>query len=191
MALISIEGMRFRAFHGLYPEEQVLGTDFLLDVWIDTDISRATVVVEDNTEKLDNTVNYQTIFEICEIEMRTPQKLLETVVNNIIFRFKYQFSKMFEARLRVRKLNPPVGGQVEWASILEVKSFRSGCGRCDDNMICYKIRQTKKEGVVRDGTCWCEQVDGPRSRVHPRTLEMLEGQHKGCLCERCLSEFAG
>jgi 7,8-dihydroneopterin aldolase/epimerase/oxygenase len=191
MALISIEGMRFRAFHGLYPEERVLGTDFLLDVWIDTDISKATVVVEDDTEKLDNTVNYQTIFEICEIEMRTPQRLLETVVNNIIFRFKYQFPRMFEARLRVRKLNPPVGGQVEWASILEIKNFRSGCGRCDSDMICYKLRQNKKEGVVRDGTCWCEQVDGPRSRVHPRTLEMLEGQHKGCLCEKCLSEFAG
>lgn len=191
MALISIEGMRFRAFHGLYPEEQVLGSDFLLDVWIDTDISKARTVVEDDTVKLDNTVNYQTIFEICEIEMRQPQKLLETVVNSIIFRFKYQFPKMFEARLRVRKLNPPVGGQVDWASILEVKSFREGCGRCDDNMICYKLRRTKKEGVVRDGTCWCEQVDGPRSRVHPRTLEMLEGQHKGCLCEKCLSEFAG
>ena len=192
MALISIEGMRFRAFHGLYPEERVLGNDFLLDVWIDTDISKASTVVEDCTEKLDNTVNYQTIFEICEIEMRHPQKLLETVVNNIINSFKFQFPRMFEARLRVRKLNPPVGGQVEWASILEVKNFREGCGRCDGEMICYKIRQTKKEGVVRDGiTCWCEQPDGPRSRVHPRTLEMLEGQHKGCLCEKCLSEFAG
>ena len=53
MALISIEGMRFRAFHGLYPEEQVLGSDFLLDVWIDTDISKARTVVEDDTVKLD------------------------------------------------------------------------------------------------------------------------------------------
>jgi dihydroneopterin aldolase len=190
MALVSIEGMRFRAFHGLYPEERVLGTDFLLDVWIDTDISKATVVVEDNTEKLDNTVNYQTIFEICEIEMRQPQKLLETLVDNILFRFKYQFPKMFEARLRVRKLNPPVGGQVEWASILEFKNFREACGRCGDNMVCYKMKGGRG-GVQRDGTCWCEQVDGPRSRVHPRTIEMLEGQHKGCMCDKCLSEFAG
>ena len=190
MALISIEGMRFRAFHGLYPEEQVLGTDFLLDVWIDTDISKASVVVEDGTPKLDNSVNYQTIYDLCEIEMRQTEKLLETVVNNIIFRFKYQFPRMNEARLRVRKLNPPVGGLVEWASVLEVKSFREGCGRCDSDMICYKIKKDKK-GVQRDGTCWCEQADGPRSRVHPRTLEMLEGQHKGCLCEKCLTEFAG
>jgi 7,8-dihydroneopterin aldolase/epimerase/oxygenase len=190
MALISIEGMRFRAFHGVHPEERVLGNDFLLDVWIDTDISKATVVVEDDTDKVNNTVNYQTIFDICDIEMRQPHKLLETLVNSILFSFKYQFPRMFEARLRVRKLNPPVGGQVEWASILDVKSFRSGCGRCDDNMICYKVKADKK-GVQRDGTCWCEQPDGPRSRVQPRTLEMLESQHKGCMCEKCLKEFAG
>jgi 7,8-dihydroneopterin aldolase/epimerase/oxygenase len=185
MALISIEGMRFRAFHGLYPEERVLGSDFLLDVWIDTDISGAKTIVEHETDKLINTVNYQTIFDICEIEMRQPQKLLETVVENIIFRFKYQFPNMNEARLRVRKLNPPVGGQVEWASILDVKNFRGSCGRCGSPLTCYKA------GSRRDGTCWCEQADGPRSKIHPRTLEMLESQHKGCMCGRCLSEFAG
>jgi 7,8-dihydroneopterin aldolase/epimerase/oxygenase len=190
MALISLEGIRFRAFHGLYPEEQKLGTDFLLDVWIDTDISRATVIVEHETEKVDNTVNYQTIFDICDIEMRQPQKLLETVVENILFRFKYQFPRMNEARLRVRKLNPPVGGQVEWASVLDVKNFRESCGRCGSNMVCYKI-SGGRGGVKRDGTCWCEQPDAHRDRVHPRTLEMLEGQHKGCMCANCLSEFAG
>jgi 7,8-dihydroneopterin aldolase/epimerase/oxygenase len=184
MALISIEGMRFRAFHGLYPEEQVLGSDFLLDVWIDTDISGAKTIVEHEMDKLVNTINYQTVFDICKIEMRQPQKLIETVVENILFRFKYQFPNMNEARLRVRKLNPPVGGQVEWSSILDVKNFRQSCGRCGGKLLCYK------EGR-RDGTCWCEQADGPRSKIQPRTLEMLEGQHKGCLCQRCLSEFAG
>jgi 7,8-dihydroneopterin aldolase/epimerase/oxygenase len=190
MALISIEGMRFRAFHGLYPEERILGTDFLLDVWVDTDINKASVVVEHDTEKVDNTVNYQTIYDICDIEMRQPQQLLETVVGHILFRLKYQFSKMFEARVRVRKLNPPVGGQVEWSSVFEIKNFRESCGRCGSGMICYKM-QGGRDGVKRDGTCWCEQPDSHRDTVHPRTLEMLEGQHKGCMCEKCLREFAG
>jgi 7,8-dihydroneopterin aldolase/epimerase/oxygenase len=190
MALISIEGMRFRAFHGLYPEERILGTDFLVDAFIETDISRATTVVEHDTEKLENSVNYQTIFDICEIEMRQPHKLVETVVENILFRFKYQFPKMSEARVRVRKLNPPVGGQVEWAAVNDAKSFRASCGRCGDNMLCYKVGGGRK-GVIRDGTCWCEQPSSHRDSVHPRTLEMLEGQHKGCMCAGCLSEFAG
>ena len=122
--------------------------------------------------------------------MRQPHKLLETLVNSIIMSFKFQFLHMNEARLRVRKLNPPVGGQVEWAAVSEIKGFRESCGRCDSEMVCYKIKKDTK-GVQRDGTCWCEQADGLRSRVHPRTLEMLEGQHKGCLCEKCLTEFAG
>ncbi len=190
MALISIEGMRFRAFHGLYPEERILGTEFMLDVWIDTDISRASVVEEHETEKVVNTVNYQTIYDICDIEMRQPQKLIETVVQNIHFRFKYQFPRMAEARVRVRKLNPPVGGQVEWSSVFDVKNFRDTCGRCGSPMVCYKA-MGGRGGVKRDGTCWCEQPESHRDTVHPRTLEMLEGQHKGCLCEMCLREFAG
>jgi 7,8-dihydroneopterin aldolase/epimerase/oxygenase len=189
MALISIEGMRFRAFHGTFPEERILGTEFLIDVWVDTDISRASVVVEHETEKVFNTVNYQTIYDICAIEMRQPQKLIETVVENIIFRFKHQFPQMMEARVRVRKLNPPVGGQVEWASVLDVKNFRESCGRCGSPMICYKFQGGRN--IKRDGTCWCEQADSHRSNVHPRTLEMLEGQHKGCMCANCLREFAG
>ena len=34
MAWISLEGMRFHAFHGVYDAEKQLGTEFIVDVFV-------------------------------------------------------------------------------------------------------------------------------------------------------------
>ena len=41
MAVVALEGMQFFAYHGLHEEERLLGTQFILDVWINTDIEDA------------------------------------------------------------------------------------------------------------------------------------------------------
>ncbi len=70
---ISLEGVRFFSFHGFYPEEQVLGTPFLVDVLAEMNSK------DDDSDDLNLTVNYGRLFEIAEEEMKTPRKLLETV----------------------------------------------------------------------------------------------------------------
>ena len=179
MAVIALEGMHFRAFHGLYEEERIIGNDFILDVEIMTDISKASVVNEDGIEKLNNTINYETVYDICRIEMATPHKLLETLIESIIFSLKYQFKGINQVSIKVKKLNPPMGGRVDWSSVEDTRNFVRMCGRCNKPMICYD-----------DGgkTCWCgdEQI-----KVHPRTMEMLKAQYKGCLCKKCLEEYSG
>ena len=189
MALISLEGMRFRAFHGVYEEESIIGNDFILDVFIDTDVQNATTLTEHNMEKVDNTVNYEIVYDICKVEMRKPQKLLETVMANIFYALKYHFRAMEQLHVRVKKLNPPLGGRVDSAAVFNIKSYVEVCGRCSSKMICYKHKMMKTQ-VMRDGTCWCEQ-EGARETIHPRTLEMLDGQYKGCMCQKCLKEFSG
>ena len=189
MALISLEGMRFHAYHGLYEEERIIGSDFLLDVWIDTDIKNASVVNEHETDKVDNSINYVAVYDICRIIMLPKRKedstkLLETLVQDVIFQLKYQFKTMREVRVRVRKLNPPVDGLMDWAAVLDVRNFTRLCAKSGDDMICYK------EGDQNDGTCWCMQ--GPKDRIHPRTLEMLEQQFpKGCLSPKILAMYEG
>jgi dihydroneopterin aldolase len=184
MALISLENMRFRSFHGLYEEERIIGTDYLLDIWIDTDIKNAGIEREHDMDKVVRTVNYATVYEICQLEMAQPQKLLETVIKNITIALKFHFDNMSELRIRLRKLNPPVGGQLDWAAVLDVMSFRKGCAKCNKEMICYK------QGKNPDKTCWCE--NGAKENIHPRTLELLAQRFKGeCLCPSCLKEAEG
>ncbi len=185
MARISLENMRFRAHHGLYEEERLIGNDFILDVYIDTNIQLATVIMEHNVEKVTNTVNYELVYEICRIEMGKPQKLLETVVEEIGYRLKRHFPNMLLLQIKLSKLNPPIGGQVQSAVISEVKRFEKSCPKCNNDMICYK------EGKFNDLTCWCMQ-EGAKDKIHPRTQELLEQQYKdNCLCANCLKAAEG
>ena len=72
MARISLEGMRFHAFHGVYPEEAILGTDYLVNVSVETSISEAA-----KTDDLAKTVNYETIYQAVKLEMEERHDLIE------------------------------------------------------------------------------------------------------------------
>ena len=184
MGRISLENVRFRAHHGLYEEERLIGNDFILDIWIDADIKEATVTTEHDIDKVDKTVNYELVYEICRFEMAKPQKLLETVVEEMIYRLKNHFSNMEMIQLKLQKLNPRLGGQVGAAVVQEVKRFQKTCPKCEKDMICYK------EDKLDDLTCWCHQ--GAKDKIHPRTAEIIAQRYKDkCLCPKCLKEFEG
>lgn len=189
MALVVLEGMRFHAFHGVYPEEQLLGTEYVVHVEVQTGIALA--AKSDNIEEA--TVNYETVFQICLAEMAQPHKLIETVVSGIIKRMKMQFPQMKGVKVQVRKLNPlmsnkmralkdsekypPIGGTVEAAWVQDEENFVSNCPRCKKPFLCYK-----------DDTCWCKSLNN----IHPATLETLKRQFDtSCLCPNCLKLYAG
>jgi dihydroneopterin aldolase len=81
--MIAIEGMKFYAFHGYYPQEQLIGTEFLVDVYVEVNISKA-----GNSDQLSDTVNYETIYRIVKAEMSKKSKLIEHVAQRIIFKIK-------------------------------------------------------------------------------------------------------
>lgn len=189
MALIVLEGMRFHAYHGVYAEEQLLGTEYVVNVEVQTGIAAAA-----KTDRIDQaTVNYETVFQICMAEMAQPRQLIETVVTSIIHRMKRQFPQMMGIKVQVRKLNPPmstkmralnnpehhppIGGTVAAAWVQDEENLVSVCPRCKSSFLCYK-----------DDTCWCKELNN----VHPATLETLKRQFgSSCLCGNCLKLYAG
>lgn len=181
MALIALEDMRFFAYHGLYEEERIIGTHFILDVTLETEIASAATIEEHGMDKVINTINYEAVYDICKIQMvkkkEESEKLLESVLHNIVHALKKQFSTIQVIKIKIRKLNPPLGGHVGSASIETTESFIQTCGRCGNPLICYL-----------DENCWCVKE---KLRIHPRTAEMIATQYKGCLCAKCLSEFSG
>ena len=186
MALVVLEGMRFHAFHGVYEAEQVLGAEYIVDVYVSTGILLA-AKADSLTEAQ---VNYETVFQICLLEMADPRKLLETVVGAIIGKMKRQFPGMKAVRVRVKKLNPPIfgkmkigenkqaiGGQAAAAWVEDEQEFVAKCPRCTKDFLCYK-----------DDTCWCKAL----TNVHPATLETLTRQYgTSCICGVCLKQYAG
>ena len=98
MSLIALEGMEFYAYHGVYEEEQIIGNNFVIDVYITTNYAKA--VEEDDIFK---TINYETVYLVVENVMRKKVKLLETLAEYIIFALKHQFNSIQEVNIKITK----------------------------------------------------------------------------------------
>ena len=109
---ISLEGIRFFSFHGYYPEEQLLGTPFLVDVLTEM-TSR-----DDDSDDLNLTVNYGRLFEIAEEEMKIPRKLLEKVAISILNRIKLEYPELNKISVSIKKLALPVKGEMRNARVM-------------------------------------------------------------------------
>jgi 7,8-dihydroneopterin aldolase/epimerase/oxygenase len=53
MGKIAIEGMRFYAFHGLLKEEQIIGGNYIVDVYLDASIEKAS-----ENDDIKSTIDY-------------------------------------------------------------------------------------------------------------------------------------
>ena len=109
---IHLARMGFYSHHGCFKEEQVIGTRFSVDLWLTYDASRAAA-----TDDVSDAVNYADVYRTVEREMAVPSHLLECVATRIIEAVRAEFPSVTSARLRICKLNPPLGGQMDHVSV--------------------------------------------------------------------------
>ncbi len=112
MAKIEIENMYFYAHHGCYEEERRIGTNFTVDCCLECDI--LTAAKEDDLTK---TINYQTVYLLIQQELKKTSLLLENIAYRIIKKIQKQFPQIKSIEVKIRKLNPPMGGKIEAVSI--------------------------------------------------------------------------
>lgn len=113
MSTISIEQMEFYAYHGCFKEEQIIGTRFLVDLFIETDTGKA-----EKSDALADTVNYQEVYLLVKKEMEIKSKLLEHVGRRILDAIKKQYPQLVSAELKISKMNPPLGGKMKNVSLI-------------------------------------------------------------------------
>jgi len=113
MGLIEIEGMEFYAFHGHFKEEQIVGSKFLVDLTIETDMEKPRV-----SDNLKDAVNYQQAYEIVRIQMGRKSHLLENIAGRILDALYAEMGGIKKARIKLSKMNPPVGGKVGSVSVV-------------------------------------------------------------------------
>lgn len=112
MGVIEIEGMKFYSFHGHFESEQVVGNEFRVDLRIESDCTRAAI-----SDDLKDALNYQSVYEIVKKEMKIPSHLLENVASRILDNLYTSFIAIENAQVKISKLNPPMGGEIEKVSI--------------------------------------------------------------------------
>ena len=101
---IRMEGMKFYAYHGVLPQENLVGAYFYMDLKLKTDFSRAA-----ETDELEGTVNYADIHTAVKAEMKSPSKLLEHVCQRIASRIFHDFPSIEAIEISLFKENPPMG----------------------------------------------------------------------------------
>lgn len=102
---VALKDVKCFAYHGYYPEEQLTGIYFMVDVTV-------TFAPDSDTENLQRTVNYEVLNSIILKEMAQPRKMLETVVKGILDQVLENYSFLITAEVSIRKLSPPMPGQV-------------------------------------------------------------------------------
>jgi len=107
MGLILIEDMEFYAFHGHYREEQIVGNRFLVDLEIETDMDKA-----GKSDKLEDATDYQIAFRTVKTEMEKKSFLLENIASRILDALYLNLPAIKKATVRIRKMNPPMGGNI-------------------------------------------------------------------------------
>jgi dihydroneopterin aldolase len=112
MAKIEIENMHFYAHHGCYEEERKIGTNFTVDCCLECDIITAA-----KEDELSKTINYQTVYLLIQQELKKTSLLLENIAYRIIVKIQQQFPQIKHVEVKIRKLNPPIGGKIEAVSI--------------------------------------------------------------------------
>ena len=100
---ITLDSLRFYAYHGAEPQEAIVGAWYTVDISIKAD---ATLAVQ--SDELSGTINYAKVTEIIKQQMEIRSALLEHVAGRIANALLNGFPAISSLTVKVCKQNPPV-----------------------------------------------------------------------------------
>ncbi|PQJ16259.1 dihydroneopterin aldolase [Aureicoccus marinus] len=120
MGIIRVNTIRVHAWHGCLKEESIIGSEYTVDVELETDLKQSS-----RSDQLQDTVDYVHVHQIVKEEMAIKSKLLEHVAQRILDRFFEELHLLDKAQVAVSKINPPIGGDVASVTIVMEQSRAS------------------------------------------------------------------
>jgi dihydroneopterin aldolase len=112
MGKIYLKNIRLYAFHGCMDEEEKIGSDYIVNVVVKTNLDKSS-----KSDQLKDTVDYVALHAIVKEEMQQRAKLLEHVADRILNRIIEEHPSVQKAKVKVSKRNPPIGGNVEEVAV--------------------------------------------------------------------------
>ena len=110
---IVIENISIHTNHGCMDEEGKIGSEYNVTLEIHANLSKS-----GETDSLEDTVDYVHLNQIVHKEMDIRSKLLETVAVRILKRIGEEIPQVAFAEVKISKINPPMGGNVEKVSVI-------------------------------------------------------------------------
>ena len=112
MARIYLKNISLYAYHGCMPEEKTIGSDYSVNVKVSVDTS-----LSQETDRIQDTVDYASLLEITKTEMAIPANLLENVAGRISKKILALDKRIKKVSVEVAKKNPPAGGTMAHVSV--------------------------------------------------------------------------
>lgn len=112
MGQIILKNIRIHTNHGCLTEEELIGSDYRVDLKVKLNLEKSIA-----SDELADTINYVHLNKIVKEEMAIRSKLLEHVAGRISDRIFKELTDAKKVIIKISKLNPPIGGDVEGVSI--------------------------------------------------------------------------
>ena len=100
---ITLENLRFYAYHGVEPQESIVGAWYAVSISMKADVTQAIL-----TDDLNGTINYAKVADVIKAQMQIRSALLEHVAGRIAQSLLNEFPTLQSVSVTVSKENPPV-----------------------------------------------------------------------------------
>ena len=112
MGKIILTDIEVYAYHGYFAEEQHIGGNFIVNLELEISVEKASL-----SDILEDTLNYQVAYDLVIEEMQKKSALLENVASRIIKRLFSASERVDTIKIKISKMNPPLGGIVKSVSV--------------------------------------------------------------------------
>ena len=113
MGKIILEGIEVYSFHGYSKEERKIGGKYRIDLEIVLDTHLA-----EESDRLEDTINYEKVFMIVQNQMGQASKLLEHLGRKTLNAIAAEFPEIAHITMRISKLHPPIPGIMKSVAVL-------------------------------------------------------------------------
>ena len=117
MITVALNNLQFFAFHGVLEEERKIGNNYLVDVSLEFH-ENAEVITHIN-----DTINYEYIYQLIRKRMTVPTPLLETIVMETGNQIHNEFPDLKSIFISIKKMHPPIEGIQGAAEVSWQKKF--------------------------------------------------------------------
>ncbi|MBK7588724.1 MAG: dihydroneopterin aldolase [Bacteroidetes bacterium] len=115
MLYIALNNIQLIAYHGLYPEEHLLGNHFIV---------QCKVGINDlHVHTIDDTIDYNALLTIIKKHFNQQTPLLETLAQQIEMETKQLFPAILYFYLSIKKKHPALAAQIESSEIIIEKNY--------------------------------------------------------------------
>ena len=108
MDKIYLKNIKIYAYHGCMEEEKKIGSNYLVNLIVDADLSMSC-----KSDELKDTVDYVALLDIVKNQMKIRSNLLENVADRVVNKIIYKFPAVRKVVVKIAKLNPPINGDTD------------------------------------------------------------------------------